>query len=271
VTDHTLVCRIVTKNISSALIIEDDADWDIRIRQQLHDMALSTQALTQPLIAAPGSYADPTYPSAEPDANTPVHEIPFDNLPETIAPRDSPYGDDWDLIWVGHCGQRMPPPDSPLPRGRVVHRDEMSTPAKKYLWSMAHPYTLVDDYPEHTRVVHHSQEGVCTLGYAISQKGARAVLQHVALQDLDAAVDILLRYFCEGLSGRTRHNCLAIQPALFNHHRPRGPLSSESNIGNHGDGFRETASTDMVRWSVRMNAETLMSGGSEFWDQLPDP
>ncbi|KAL6862559.1 hypothetical protein ACO1O0_002794 [Amphichorda felina] len=252
-----------------ALILEDDTDWDVRIRQQMRRLALSTQALTQPLEDFPGQYADPTYPS--PSSEDAGPEIPFDQLPKTTPPTFSPYGDSWDLLWVGHCGMQMPPPDHRgISRGRVIQKDDDTVVEKRYMYSFASPFTLVDVYPEHTRAVHHVQEGVCSLGYAVSQKGARRLLHEVGLKDMSDPFDILLGFYCEGAKGRRKHMCLATQPGLFQHHRRAGPDRAQSDIGDHGDGYREHSETDMVRWSARLNADVLMEGGSVFHDQRPD-
>lgn len=40
--------EVVRRNLTSALIMEDDTDWDIRVRQQLQNFARSSRALTQP-------------------------------------------------------------------------------------------------------------------------------------------------------------------------------------------------------------------------------
>lgn len=263
--------EIVHRNISSALIFEDDVDWDVRIRDQLRRFALSAQALTQPLADYPGSYADPTYPQHDTSSSLKDVEIPFNQLPKSAAPRLSPYGDSWDLLWLGHCGMQFPPPDQDsTPQGRVVHLDDETAPERRYLYSFANPFTLVEGYPEHTRAVHHVREGVCSLAYAVTQKGARRLLNEVGLRDVTDPFDILLRYYCEGAHGRGRHLCLTSQPALFNHRRPAGPDSAQSDIGNHGDGRRDHSMTDMIRWSTRLNADVLMDGGSIFHDQYPD-
>ncbi|TQN73707.1 Procollagen galactosyltransferase 1 [Colletotrichum shisoi] len=262
--------EIVRQNLSSALILEDDVDWDIRIRSQLHDFALATHALTQPLLEAPSSFVDSTYPKPSEISPGTVPDIPFDHLPATVPPTFSPYGDDWDLLWIGHCGMHFPFPDRSVPKARVIHSNDVTVAPKKNLWTFNIPFTLKEKYPEHTRAVHHVQEGVCTLGYAVSQKGAaRRLLQEVALKNVSDAVDILLRFFCEGGKGRKSHNCLTSQPAFFHHHRPAGPMSSMSDIDNH-DGFRDTSMTDMVRWSVRLNADALLEGRTDFVDQYPD-
>ncbi|KAH9987114.1 glycosyltransferase family 25 protein, partial [Xylariaceae sp. FL0662B] len=265
--------EVVRRNLTSALILEDDVDWDIRIRRQLHDFALSTHALTQPLKGSPGYYADPTYPT--PSAKSPgkIPDIPFDHLPNTEPPSVSPYGDNWDLLWVGNCGFHFPFEDNKkIPKGRVIHSNDETVAQKRYLWALNIPFTLKEKYPQHTRAVHHVQEGVCTLGYAVTQRSAQKLLYEVGLKDVSAAFDLLLRYFCEGEEGRRYHNCLAIQPSLFHHHRTPGPISAESDMEDHGDGFREKGYTDMVRWSVRLNADALLEGGNEsdFEDQYPD-
>jgi hypothetical protein len=198
-----------------------------------------------------------------------VPEMSLRSLPETVKPTSSLYGDGWDVLWLGHCGMHFPfDSNKLLPKGRVVHEDDVTVAPKNHLWTFNKPFTLKEKYPEHTRVVHHAQEGVCVLGYAVSQKGARKLLEEVALKPPTDAFDILLRFFCEGTNGRTFHRCLTVQPALFHHHWPAGPESSD--IGDHGGRVRGTSQTDMVRWSVRLNADKLMDGETNYVDQYPD-
>ena len=199
-----------------------------------------------------------------------VQEMSFEGLPRIIPPTDSPYGDNWDLLWLGHCGMQFPGEQNAIPKGRIILPDDATVPEKRYLYSLANPFTLVDTYPEHTRAVHHVQEGVCSLAYAVSQQGARRMLQEIALKDVSDGFDILLRFFCEGTKGRRRHICLTSQPGLFHHHRPAGPDSAQSDIGDHGGGWRDQAITDMVRWSTRLNADVLMDGGNVFHDAFPN-
>ncbi|KAF7553109.1 hypothetical protein G7Z17_g3869 [Cylindrodendrum hubeiense] len=262
--------EIVRNNISTALILEDDADWDVRIRQQLHDLALSSQALTQPL-AGRNSYADTSYRYRQPAKKSPdgIINLDFNNLPQTSPVTFSPYGDEWDLLWLGHCGMQMPPADGSLPKGRVVSKDDETVPAKKHLLSYVKPYTLKDEYPDHSRVVHHAYEGLCLLAYAVTQKGAQELLREIALKDPTTPVDILMRWFCNAERGRRHHNCLAIQPPIFNPHRTRGPKEDTSNIDSKWSGWWDTAETRMTRWSVRLNADKIIAG-EEMEDQFPD-
>ncbi|KAK7398076.1 hypothetical protein QQX98_012562 [Neonectria punicea] len=262
--------EIVRSNVSTALILEDDADWDVRIRRQLHDLALSTQALTQPLEGH-NSYADSSYRYGKPAKNSlgGVKDFDFDSLPETSPVTFSPYGDEWDLLWLGHCGMQMPGPGSDLPQGRVVSKDDETVPAKEHLLSYIKPYTLKDNYPDHTRVVHHASEGLCLLAYAVTQRGARELLREIALKDPTTPVDIMMRWFCDAEHGRRHHNCLAIQPPIFNPHRTRGPKEDTSNIDSKWSGWWDTAETRMTRWSVRLNADRIIAG-EEMEDQFPD-
>jgi hypothetical protein len=183
----------------------------------------------------------------------------------------SPYGDGWDMLWIGHCGMHFPFPDNKvMPKARVIRMNDKTVAPKKHLWTLNMPFTLKEKYPEHTRAIHHVQEGVCSLGYAVSRQGARKLLQNLALMPPTDGYDILMRFFCEGSRGRSKNMCITTQPSLFHHHRIAGPNSAASDIGNHGDGFRKTSQTDMVRWSVRQNAEKLMNGETNYTDQYPD-
>ena len=255
--------------MTSALIFEDDADWDVRIKDQLRDFALSSQALLQPLSSNPSSYADPTYPVPQDPAEKPP-ELSFDRLPSTMAPKISPYGDGWDLLWIGHCGMKFPRfPGKDIPKGKVIRTDH-TVPQKQYLETVSNPDELKNQYPDHTRIVHHVQEGICSLVYGVSQAGARKLLYELGIHNKLTAYDIALRQFCEGTQGKRYHNCLTVRPSLFHHHRPVGPMSSESDIQAHGSGYRKVAKTPVVRYSTRMNWEKLLDGRTDFEDQWPD-
>ncbi len=59
----------------------------------------------------------------------------------------------------------------------------------------------------------------------------------------------------------------ATQPSVFQHRRTAEPVNTMSDISDYGNGeFRETA----VKWSVRLNADALMEGRTDFVHQYPD-
>ena len=55
------VSAMIEQNLGSALILEDDADWDVRIKTQMRDWALSARQLVQPLKSDAEQFLDPTY------------------------------------------------------------------------------------------------------------------------------------------------------------------------------------------------------------------
>lgn len=54
---------------------------------------------------------------------------------------------------------------------------------------------LIQQYPDHTRVIHHTAKNVCTLAYAVMQAAARRILYQTGLRSFDAPIDILLRKY----------------------------------------------------------------------------
>lgn len=265
-----IIYSVVQQNLSTALIMEDDVDWDIRIRPQLRDFALSSRALIQPLSSNPSSYVDPTFPTPSPGFD--IKNIRFNQLPETVIPLHSPYGDDWDVLWLGHCGMKFPEPDTTPnhPLGRVVHENDLTVPQKQFIHFQWGTSTLTDQYPAHTRVVHHPSDAVCSLVYAISQRGARRILYEFGIHKFTSNFDIMLREFCDGTNDRMRGNCLTVQPQLFQHHRPQGARKGFSEIADHGDEYNEKAYTKNIRWSVRINFPTILLGDTEYIDQWVD-
>ena len=265
------------QNLTSALILEDDADWDVRIKQQLYDYALTSQALIQPLKSDPSSYADPTFPTPQGSSDM-APDLQFGNLPATVAAKVSPYGDEWDILWLGHCGMNMPTirdavlKDSSLkqPKGRVVHLNDETVPEIKKLNILDAAEDVRKLYPDHTRVTHHVAGAICSLGYAVSQAGARRLLYELGLKTFDEPFDLMLRSFCQGTNAHEYHLCLTVQPQFFEHHRPKGRTSQDSDITDHGDEVRDFAFTLNIRYSTMLNLEKLLKGDTQYNDQFPD-
>ena len=241
------LARIVRQNLSSALIMEDDMDWDVHIKLRLQEFGRSNHALT----VVPGS-----------------DSLKFADMPSVDPPFTSPYGDGWDLLWLGHCGAD-PPSDGRL----MVHHDDPSVPPPKYVRNFQQK-NPISDYPPHTRIVARPRLAgpVCSMAYAVSWQGARRLYHAMALESLDAAYDLMLSRWCSGhppYTGGPRI-CPGVIPPLFEHWRPRGPLSGDSDIADPSEGFREKSETMNVRWSTRMNLEQLWKGTTEFEDQFPE-
>jgi hypothetical protein len=290
---------IVHENITSALILEDDADWDVRLKMQLQVFARAAAAYTQPRDGQT---------LAEQYRNLQQPEVPVSQLPRSATNHRGPYpyGTGWDVLWLGHCGTDFPEntttsssskadPYHGFPLSlRVTIPDDETVPSPEHL--KPHPFALRDalasQYPPHTRVVHASRGTVCTQAYAVSQRGARKLLWRFGLQTLTAGWDLMLRDWCDGLfysassstattgdevgkgeeedGGRKGGGpiCVTVQPPLFSHHY--GGHGAASDIVAPGGGFLrgEREMTPYVRVSVRLNMERLVEGqeGAEQWD-----
>ncbi|KAF1999377.1 glycosyltransferase family 25 protein [Amniculicola lignicola CBS 123094] len=269
---------VVEKDLGSALVMEDDVDWDLRLKDQLFNFSLATRTLIQPLVpnleninSKSPQYADPSFPTPKPGQEPTDIDLP--SRPLTIPPASSPYGDDWDILWLGHCGMSTPPPGTTThPLGRIFYPDP-SVPDIPSVDVSGGTWDLTTFYPPHTRLVHHAYSPVCSLVYAVSQRGARTILYELSIRNFTSAYDNMLRELCDGEDMREgKLVCLSVQPALWTHWRERGRRGKESDISGV-KGWRERGESRNVRWSVRGNLGRLVRGvGGEggWWDQWPD-
>lgn len=261
---------MVQENIASALILEDDADWDIRIKNQMQDFARAAHLLVQPVSGTTDQYLDPTYP--QPSAE----QLPtdFDLGKESVTmPTTSPYGDldRWDMLWLGHCGTRFPrASDINAPLGRVLILNDTTVPEPQHLAMRFGNAELVNEYPPHTRVVSRARMNTCTLGYGLSLPGARRLLYELGIHKMTGTTDMMFRSVCDGVDGRPIRTCLTVQPQLFQHHRPVGVRSTFSDISVHGPELNERAYTKNIRWSTRLNFPRLVDGRTDYIDLFKD-
>lgn len=337
---------IVARGLGSALVLEDDVDWDVRLKTQMVTFAKATTmwldaekenrkpaSRLQPQRASklqegrrlesslsaeregqdseaksplePGSGLEPDYRRVieegfKRDAIPLSPKLPPGNLENGIH-TDSPYGSDWDVLWLGHCGADLPTPrQEPRPPALLtitIPNDE-TVPAPKHL--KPHPFALPDKlgeaYAAHTRVVHGANGNVCSLAYAVSHGGARRLLRRLGREGFVDQWDLMLRDYCMGEyedgrgRGGARHEsgqeeqtmgggppppvCLTVQPPLISHHyagEDKG--ASVSNIRGQGGGLaRGKKGTPYVRLSVQENLSRLAAGfpAHRLVDQLPD-
>ncbi|KAF2770273.1 hypothetical protein EJ03DRAFT_78104 [Teratosphaeria nubilosa] len=265
--------KMVSEGISTALILEDDADWDIRIKSQMRDYARASQLLIQPLKNTTDEYLDPTYPQpSENDRPASFFVGRDDNL--TAKATTSPFGDahSWDMHWFGHCGVRFPfAADKVLPLARGVILNDSTVANPRHLTMQFGDRQLLEQYPPHTRVVSRGWGGVCTQAYALSNEGAKKILWEMGLKEFNAPTDLMLRQMCDGVDGRRQMTCYFPQPALFLQHRPRGNVAHESSIEDgKNSGYVEKAVTPNLRLSTMVNLERLAFGDEDLIDQYED-
>ncbi|KAK2741930.1 hypothetical protein FQN57_005489 [Myotisia sp. PD_48] len=269
--------HMLEHDVSSALIMEDDIDWDVRIKTQMRDYARASQALTQPLANNPTKFADSSFIDPRHNTNPAQNDLKYEALPRTATPRNSPYGDNWDVAWLGHCGVTFPnlankerlEVSQGLPRGRVIRHNDETVAEHHHLSALTKEDDIRSVMPQHTRVYHHVKGVICSLAYGVSRRGAQSLLNEFGLKKFNEPYDLILRDACEGIKGRARHICLSVQPQLFNHHFKAGNASHMSDISAH-EGVFEKSWTGNIRYSTRLNIPKLLAGQTDYDDQLPD-
>jgi hypothetical protein len=255
--------RVVDENLQSALILEDDVDWDVNIIAQLQQFANASIALLENLKERPGNGSEP-------------------------AISTSPYGDGWDILWLGHCGGWIPPAD--YRQYNTIISSDSTVPPSIGIFDMlngvrradsgscaAHrgrdPNRVTCDSPRllpDQRIVQVRTSPICSFAYALSQKGARKALLYLggpALADIKASFDTILTEVCRGqrdISGGEETTCLTVSPPYFVHHHTRGSATGDSDMSSLDEKDRNVT-TDMgftkgIVFSTRLNAANLIEG-----------
>ena len=218
--------RFLDSGLDTALILEDDVDWDIRLRSVQVPRAASAARIMMPPKRPLGSF-----PRLE------QHQLQY-------------WGDHgtWDLLYLGHCGDYFHPisyhglaPGEPYTLNDVAHLvyDDPTLPPLSQL----HPFTqelfAALAMPEHTRAFHQSKLPLCSFGYAITRPAAELLQSNLAPLKLDPegprAFDVALLRSCikgsrdmTGAQGRHTNmppdphrglRCWTLNPELF-HHMP---------------------------------------------------
>ncbi|KAL4924534.1 uncharacterized protein BDV17DRAFT_295304 [Aspergillus undulatus] len=234
---HMNALRSVVENkYATALVMEDDADWDVTIRPQLREIARGVRELS-------GNHK---------------------------APRKEPYGANWDLLWLGGCAtvqgknetELYAIPDDPTTIS-VDRRGPWDGPiGPSDTWKNQHPDISIDS----TRFVYRAGHGCCLYGYAVTYEGARKILAALSLER-SAEVDNSLGDLCGGKNGRQQIRCFGVYPNVIGTFKPAGPNSRSSDIQNYTtDEWRQAESWNMV-YSTRMNLQRLVAGEETVYSQ----
>lgn len=183
---------VVASGFSTALIIEDDVDWDVTLRTQMQLVSDNVRKFTR---------------------------VAEDDL--------TPYGTDWDVLWIGHCGE-VPTEGAE----KLAYPDSSLMPTKLYAgWSKK----LLASISEGHRAVQYLEQTVCTFGYAVTEAGARRILE-VLSSGQDEAFDVGLQHKCK--QGALR--CVTVNPELMHHYNPKDGTGYVSQTAE-GDGKGHSA------------------------------
>lgn len=231
-----ILCSIIDRKVASAIIFEDDADWDVALKMQLVQFARGSRFLL----------------------NTPEHKVPH-----------SPYGDSWDLLWLGHCSTAVDPSDN---RRFVIPKDPTVLPPEARTEFERPDMTHFESGPNgdnSTRIVHAQSWGSCTAAYAISLRGAEKVLHYESMLPFNATVDDGLGNLC-----RPKHpyfSCISPFPTLIGVSKPAGPTNRWSDIDvQKVEYIEEKGHTDRIMFSTRQNIARLVQDETVFESQYPE-
>ncbi|KAF2429957.1 hypothetical protein EJ08DRAFT_256836 [Tothia fuscella] len=195
---------------STALIVEDDVDWDVRIATQMQRLSGSARELFEV------SDSDP-----------------------------APYGTDWDVIWIGHCGEKAE--DS----AHLDYRDDSRVTTdgfhgfSKKLW--------MDEIPESHRRLQAAVQPICTFAYAVTAAGAQKILQTLGSGE-DEAFDVGLQHRCTNEFLR----CYTVVPQIMQHYEPKQGLGYVSNI-NKESGYGKSASDEVLGKAMGLTSNVVQS------------
>ncbi|KAH1286718.1 hypothetical protein KXX33_000313 [Aspergillus fumigatus] len=230
---------VVEKRHATALIMEDDADWDVSLKQQLREFARGLRTLS----------------------------------PTTTATKQAPYGTDWDLLWVGGCStaaganetQFYAIPNDPTVPGMNRRSFWVDRRGPVDQWKQRFPQLR----EESTRYVYRADTGCCLYGYAVTYNGARKILASLSVDHLEVPVDNALGDMCGGRN-RPQIQCYAPHPNLIATHRRAGSSYKDSDIESYGqDNWHPDEAWDLV-YSTKLNLHRLLAGSEKVMSQWPD-
>lgn len=252
---HHLVLRaFLESGLETALIFEDDVDWDIRLRTV--EIPLAQKAARS---LSTTSWLDSTqYPWGTPT--------------------------DWDLLYLGHCGDYF----NDLNKGVGVghHHPNNLTNLPHALFpdpslptrGNLHPFTAslltALEIPPQTRILHKSKWPLCSFGYAITRATAQRLLTDVAPPHENPARN-LIAYDAAILSGcrdGLLEKCYTVNPELFHHMEGESMIAGVEAAENH-QVFRppvDQAGLEQVRWRQETSNINCGFWSGEFWFEEGD-
>ena len=236
---HNALEKFLKSSHDTALIIEDDVDWDTRLRIQ--QMPQTAYAIRELLGSQRGGY----------------------------------WGDlrSWDVIWLGHCGDFFH-----ASQGSDIAPIKSFSDSAMPNMTELHPWTRdflheIGANQNQQRLVHHSVNPLCTFAYAITRTAAERVLYDLTVKEPSRnhdrpckAYDVRLLEGCrdEGL------RCITVNPELF-HHSDVSSEIAQMTENKHTDGSDlglgalSNTKTTNIRCSARSNK------WRELQDSIVDP
>ena len=209
--------------------MESDVDWDMRIKQSMVGVGEGTKTIADwPFDPSPTSQPVDAQKSSE----------------ESENPQPRPYGDKWDLLWVGHCGS------SANGDGRIYAFNDSAAPDEEHAWAYA-GRPAEGHRPPGTRIVYQLDKAVCTTSYAISNQGAHKFEK--IFQEANSPIDLKLWDAC---ANNPQLACLAVWPQVISMAESRGNIKHTEGGLSFGHEITEEkiVAGKSIQVSSRVNA-----------------
>ena len=240
---------MIKENITSSLIIESDADWDMRIKKSTAGFAQGVHEI------ADFPFSPNVHQISESDSLQLLSTSQASNHPRDLPNLSSlnPYGSNWDILYIGSCGSKI------QGNGRVYTYNDTAAPSPTKT-SAGGP--SAEDYPRHgtTRMVYQPENAGCTVAYAVSLAGAHKLVEkHFA--DNDNAVDMRMQSACRSDPNLV---CVAVFPQIIAQARSESNMA-DSQGKKKGEGEESVSAGLDIQISARVNAEMGLGGAAEEW------
>jgi hypothetical protein len=224
--------RIIQEGISTALVIEDDADWDVMIKGQLTELAKGSQHIM----------------------NTPTPH--------------SPYGDGWWYIATGHCSVGANPNiDQPH---WIVENDPTVPPDDQrsmfFFGPLVGPKQLAGP---NKRLLFGLDRFMCTGSYAVSLAGAKRIIYDQEVELHGQTIDMAVSDLCKREGETSPPKCLGTYPALTGIYVAAGDAAKTSDRTEEKGRVENPFAVRLV-YSTRLNLGPLLKGETKIKSQWPD-
>ncbi|KAF2685120.1 glycosyltransferase family 25 protein [Lentithecium fluviatile CBS 122367] len=218
----------------TALIIEDDVDWNIALRKlqiQRAESAFSS-VMFSPISSSP-------------------------HARRRSDPNSWSSSRGWELLWLGHCGDKASP-EHITSHPHLIYNDN-TVPSKDHLDYVTSTFLNNLHVPEHSRMVHRSYWPLCTFAYAVTRASAQRILSTYG-SEVATAYDVALLEACRDHDW----SCYTITPELFHH------IEAPSEIANVDAGAQENKEGLAVTKVPATHNIGCGARGQDMWVEVDD-
>ena len=131
-----LIKYFSASDLDTAMIMEDDVDWDVAIKEQMPLISDAVRNFTQVDLSDP-----------------------------------APYGRSWDVLWLGHCGEV-----TETDTLRIEFNDTTSGRPAPWMSYVGWSKFKIHNIKEGHRIIQKPVLPVCSFGYALNRENAQKVL-----------------------------------------------------------------------------------------------